>query len=101
MQFKTFTYIRVAGSEVKPKKLPRYPPDCLILLEITKQLEMAYNKVKAKRWKTWSWTISIGPCECKYKHDTITFGEEWEQYPLEDYPHARPMFDSGPGTSSH
>ena len=67
MQFKTFTYIRVASSEVKLKKLPHYPPDYLILLEITRQLEMVYNRVKAKWQKSWSWPISIGPYECKYK----------------------------------
>ena len=36
LQFKTFTYIRVAKSEVKPKKLPIYPIDHLILLEIAR-----------------------------------------------------------------
>lgn len=34
IQFKTFTYLRVAGTSVNPKKLPRYPSDKLILLEI-------------------------------------------------------------------
>lgn len=34
LQFRTFTYIRVSGSLACPKKLPRYPSDRLILLEI-------------------------------------------------------------------
>ena len=48
LQFKTFTYIRVAKLEVKEKKLPRYPLDHLILLEIERQIETTYARVKAK-----------------------------------------------------
>ena len=33
--FTTFTYLRVVGMTINPKKLPRYPSDRLILLEIT------------------------------------------------------------------
>ena len=35
IQFKTFTYIRVVGASINPKKLPRYPSDKLVLLEIS------------------------------------------------------------------
>lgn len=35
IQFKTFTYLRVAGATINPKKLPRYPSDKLVLLEIS------------------------------------------------------------------
>ena len=34
IKFKTFTYLRVVGITVNPKKLPRYLCDRLILLEI-------------------------------------------------------------------
>ena len=34
IQFKTFTYLRVAGTTINPKKIPRYPCDRLIFLEI-------------------------------------------------------------------
>ena len=34
IQFKTFTYLWVVGATIKPKKLPRYPCDRLVLLEI-------------------------------------------------------------------
>ena len=39
IQFPQFTYIRVAGSTVCPKRLPRYPPDKVVLLELARQLE--------------------------------------------------------------
>ena len=36
IQFKTFNYLRVAGTMVNLKKLPRYPSDNLIFLEIAR-----------------------------------------------------------------
>ena len=35
IQFKTFTYLWVAGASINPKKLPKYPSDKLVLLEIS------------------------------------------------------------------
>ena len=35
IQFKIFTYLRVVGASINPKKLPRYPSDKLVLLEIS------------------------------------------------------------------
>ena len=63
LQFKTFTYIRVVGSEVKLKNFPRYPCNHFILLEIAIHIETTYGMVKAKHQKTWSWPILIGPYE--------------------------------------
>ena len=33
------------------KKLPIYPPNCLILLEIARKIETTYDMVKAKQKK--------------------------------------------------
>ena len=44
IQFPQFTYIRVAGSTVCPKRLPRYPPDKVVLMELARQLEH-YDKI--------------------------------------------------------
>lgn len=60
IQFKTFTYLRVAGTVVNLKKLPRYPSDRLILLEITRKLTSAYDRVRKQHKKTWVWPITIG-----------------------------------------
>ena len=35
IQFKTCTYLWVASASINPKKLPRYPSDKLVLLEIS------------------------------------------------------------------
>lgn len=45
IQLKIFTYIRVAGTMMNLKKIPRYPSDRLILLENVRQLIFAYGKV--------------------------------------------------------
>ena len=34
IQFKSVTYLRIVGTTVNPKNLPRYPCDRLVLLEI-------------------------------------------------------------------
>jgi hypothetical protein len=67
---------------VRPKKLPRYPSDRLVLLEIARQIESAYDRVRLKRRKTWTWPLSIGPYEVKQKMDISTYELEWDEYPL-------------------
>ena len=42
--FKAFTYIWVGGASINPKKLPRYPSDKLVIMEISKKIELAYEK---------------------------------------------------------
>ena len=46
IQFIIFTYLRVDGTTVNPRKLPRYPSDRLVLLEIARQIESAYDRVR-------------------------------------------------------
>ena len=46
IQFKTFTYLRVASTIVNLKKLSRYPSDRLILFDISRQLTFTYDKVR-------------------------------------------------------
>lgn len=65
IQFKIFTYLRVVGTTVNLKKLPRYPSDTIILLEIERQLTSAYNRVRKHHKKTWVWPITIAHFEVK------------------------------------
>ena len=44
LQFKTFTYIHVASSKLHPNRLTRYPFDRLILLEVVRKIELAYER---------------------------------------------------------
>ena len=46
IQFQTFTYIWVGGASINPKKLPRYPSDKLVIMELSRQIKSAYERVK-------------------------------------------------------
>ena len=69
IQFPTFSYIRVQGFSTEPYKLPRYPTDKMVLLELTRQLT-AYDKIqKGKKKLGLQFPISIGEgktevCSC-------------------------------------
>jgi hypothetical protein len=52
IQFPHFTYIRVVGSMACPKRLPWYPPDRVVLMELGRQLEH-YDKIMKLRVGTW------------------------------------------------
>lgn len=61
IQFKTFTYLRVASTTINPKKLPWYPNDRLILPEISQQLLSTYDRVRKQHKICWRWPMNIGP----------------------------------------
>ena len=61
IQFKTFMYLKVASASINPKKLLRYPSDKLVLLEIARQIESTYKRVKRQRRPCWTWPLVIGP----------------------------------------
>ena len=73
IQFKTFTYLRVVGVTINPKKLLRYLSNRLILLEIAKQLTFVYDRGRRQHKKTWVWPITIGAFEVKKREDIMTF----------------------------
>ena len=52
IQYRTFTYLRVAGMTINPKKIPRYPCNRLILPEIDQQLLSTYDIVRKQHKKT-------------------------------------------------
>ena len=91
IQFPQFTYIRAAGSTVCPKRLPRYPPDKVVLMELARQLEH-YDKIMRNEGKT-SITLSfgIGNDSCRNRV-AFAAAEELEWYHLGWY-RARQGFD--------
>ena len=93
IQFRTFTYIRIGGASINPKKLPRYPSDKLVIMELSRQIESAYEMVKKQRRPCWEWSLTVGAYQVKRKQDIPTFGWEWENYPLAEYFSPRPYFD--------
>ena len=89
-----FTYLQVASALVNPKKLPRYPSDKLVLLEISWQIESAYEKIKRQQRPCWTWPLVIGVYQVKRKQDILTFEWEWKNYPHEEYNSPQPYFDN-------
>ena len=65
IHFKTFTYLWIADASVNPKKLPRYPSDKLVLLEMARQIESMYDRVRKQRRPCWTWPMVIGPYQVK------------------------------------
>lgn len=92
IQFPQFTYIRVAGSTVCPKRLPRYPPDKVVLLELARQLEH-YDRIMKNEGKTGvSFSIIIGNDSCPNRATFEAAEKELEWYHLGWY-RARQGFD--------
>lgn len=48
IQFPRFTYIQVQGFSSYPYRLPKYPTNKMVLLEVTRQLA-AYDKIQKKK----------------------------------------------------
>lgn len=59
-QLPTFSYIRIQGFSTQPYKLPRYPTDKMVLLEITRQLTLYEKALKEKRMSGIEFLNSIG-----------------------------------------
>ena len=64
IQFPQFTYIRVAGSTVCPKRLPRYPPNKIVLMELARQLEHYDRMMKLKGETGITFSFGIGNDTC-------------------------------------
>ena len=52
---------------VNLKKLPRYPSDILVLLEIAQKIKSTYDRVKKQCRRCWTWPLVIGPYLVKQK----------------------------------
>lgn len=76
-----------------PKKIPSYPSNKMVLLEIGRQLESAYKKVKARQKHCLYFPISIGTCTIIKMKFIFNLFMKWEQCPLEEYSSIRLMFD--------
>ena len=50
IQFQKFTYIRIAGNTGCPMKLPRYPPNRLVVMEVARQLAH-FDKIQKHKHK--------------------------------------------------
>lgn len=92
IQFPQFIYIRVAGSTICPKRLPRYPPDKIVLMELARQLEHYDKTMKLKGEAGVTLSLVIGNDSCPNLVAFAAVEKEIEQYHLGLY-RARQRFD--------
>ena len=92
IQFPQFTYIRVAGSTVCPKRLPRYPSDKVVLMELARQLEHCDKTMKLKGEAGVPLSLVIGNDSCPNPVAFAATEKEIEQYHCGWY-RARQGFD--------
>ena len=82
IQFPQFTYIRVAGSTICPKRLPRYPPDKVVLMELARQLEHNDKIMKLRGEAGVPLSLVIGNDSYPNPITFAAMEEEIEQYHL-------------------
>lgn len=79
--FPKFTYIRVQGFSSSPYRLPRFPIDKMILLEVTRQLS-TYDKIQKKKRKAEiAFLVTLGnSIETCPSHQAVKLSEEELQF---------------------
>lgn len=94
IQYPKFTYIRIQGFSRSPYKLPTYPTNRVVLLEVVRQLEgyMTVQRDKQKKAGTSSLTIGNGLETCPSSQAAATAKKELAWYPFYQYK-ARKNFD--------
>lgn len=84
IQFPTFTYIRIDGCPVAPYRLPRYPTDHIVLLEIVRQIcdfDAIVKKEKHKIGFGGDFPLRIGVAKmCPSIQSAHTTGDELAAY---------------------
>ena len=64
IQFRTFTYVRVFSFHGYPWKLPRYPSDKLLLLELCRQIVQVTWQFGDRCLDFFKFLITISKCSC-------------------------------------
>lgn len=87
IQFPTFTYLWIQGFQSEPYKLPRYPMDMMISLEVVRQL-LEYDFLQKEKHRAWiTLPIALGKSleVCHTIATTNLVIEELEFYHLGTY----------------
>lgn len=87
IQFPTFTYLRIHGFQSEPYRLPRYPTDIMILLEVVRQL-LEFNVIQREKHRAgMTFPISVGKTSkvCQSAIAASTASEELAFYRFATY----------------
>ena len=75
-------------------KLPRYPDDMIVLVEIVRQAVQVNVLSASLRKKGYKFPIKVGAYSCETRSDVKNILKAFEnKYKLEEYEVVRPMFD--------
>ncbi|KAH9329023.1 hypothetical protein KI387_001131 [Taxus chinensis] len=93
IQFADFTYLRVTGFSGEPVKLPRYPSDKWVIMELCRQLVEMHDLQSKRHKSTGSFPITVGYYSCQSIHKARGIkAEMFSEYEHEFFP-ARLNFD--------
>jgi len=67
-----YCYIRIYGSTVEPYQLPKFLSNCLLLMEMMRQLTHLHEKVWQKKSATSNLPIQVDEYQCKIWADVET-----------------------------
>ena len=92
--FSSISYLCLAAFEKFPLKLPRYPSNKIVLIEIVRQA-IEVNVLSASlRKKGYEFPMKVGAYSCESRSDAKKMLKEFEnKYKLEEYEVVRPIFN--------
>ena len=94
IQFSSFSYLRLVAFDGFPLKLPRYPDDMIVLVEIVRQAIKVNVLGASLRKKGYEFPIKVGAYSCETRSDAKNILKAFEnKYKLEEYEVVRPTFD--------
>ena len=94
IQFSSFSYLRLAAFDGFPLKLPRYPDDMIVLVEIVRRAIQVNVLSASLRKKGYEFPIKVGAYNCETRSDAKNILKAFERkYQLEEYEVVRPAFD--------
>jgi hypothetical protein len=94
IQFSSFSYLRLAAFDGFPLKLPRYPNDMIVLMEIVRQALQVNMLSVGLRKKGYEFPIKVRAYNCESRSDAKNLVKAFEgMYKLQEYEVLMPMFD--------
>ena len=94
IQFSSFSYLCLVAFDGIPLKLPRYPSDMIVLIEMVRQVVHVNLLSATLRKKGYEFHMKVGVFSCESWSDVKNMLKTFEtKYSLEMYNVVRPMFD--------
>ena len=94
IQFSSFSYLCIAAFDGLPLKLPRYPSNMIVLIELVRQAVHVNLLSESLRNKGYEFPIKVGAFSYELQSNAKNMLRTFEtRYSLEMYEEVRPMFN--------